>query len=180
MGEARREELRIAVVVGNPRPGSRTRRAAEAVAIAVGRLGRQAGRAVSIDTLELADLASELFDPNSTSADAAVATATSADVLVAASPTYKATYTGLLKAFFDRMGSNALAGIVGVPVMLGGAPIHALAVELHLRPLLVELAATCPTRGLFLIESELDHLDRTVDAWLAAHERPLAALLHST
>ena len=177
MSESDREELRIAVVVGNPRPGSRTRRAGEGVAIAVGRLGRQAERAASIDTLELAELAPELFAPASRRVEAAMATVTSAHVLVVASPTYKATYTGLLKAFLDRFGSDALAGIVGVPVMLGGAPIHALAVEVHLRPLLVELGAACPTRGLFVVESELERLDATVDAWLAAHERALAGFL---
>ena len=177
MGEGTREELRIAVVVGNPRPGSRTRRAAEAVAIAVGRIGRRAERVVSIDTIELAELVGELFAPAGDRVDRAMATVTAAHVLVVASPTYKAAYTGLLKAFLDRFSSDALAGVVGVPVMLGGAPIHALAVEVHLRPVLVELSLTCPTRGLFVVESELDQLDATVDAWLAAHEQALSALL---
>ncbi len=177
MGEQAREELRIVVVVGNPRPGSRTRRAAETVAIAVGRLGSQAGRGVAVDTIELAELASELFAPASGRVDAAMQMVTSAHVLVVASPTYKAAYTGLLKAFLDRFASTALAGVVGVPLMMGGAPIHALAVEAYLRPVLVEMGLTCPTRGLFIVESELDQLDATVDAWLAAHERVLAALL---
>ena len=44
-------------------------------------------------------------------------------MIVAASPTYKATYTGMLKAFFDRYGSNGLAGLVAVPLMTGGAPV---------------------------------------------------------
>ena len=177
MSQPTREELRIAVVVGNPRPGSRTRRAAEAVAIAVGRLGRRADRMVSIDTLELAELAPELFAPASPRVEAAMETVTAAHVVVVASPTYKAAYTGLLKAFLDRFSSTALAGVVGVPVMMGGAQIHALAVEVHLRPVLVELSLTCPTRGLFIVEAELDQLDATVDAWLAAHEQPLSALL---
>ena len=177
MSEPTREELRIAVVVGNPRPGSRTRRAAEAVAIAVGRLGRRGDKVVSIDTIELAELAGELFAPASRRIDAAMETVTSAHVLVVASPTYKAAYTGLLKAFLDRFSSTALAGVIGVPVMMGGAPVHALAVEVHLRPVLVELSLTCPTRGLFIVESELDQLDATVDAWLATHERELSALL---
>jgi FMN reductase len=177
MSDATSDELRIAVVVGNPRPGSRTRRAAEAVAIAVGRLGRRTDRSVSVDTIELAELASELFAPASRRVEAAMATVAAAHVLVVASPTYKAAYTGLLKAFLDRFSSTALAGVVGVPVMMGGAPIHALAVEVHLRPVLVELSLTCPTRGLFIVEAELDQLDATVDAWLAAHEGPLSVLL---
>jgi FMN reductase len=49
---------------------------------------------------------------------------------------------------------------------VGAAPQHALAVEVHLRPLLVEIGATVPTRGLFVLEQELDALDATVTTWL--------------
>ncbi len=76
------------------------------------------------------------------------------DLVVVASPTYKATYTGLLKLFLDRIARGALAGVTAVPVMLGGHWRHALAADLLLKPVLVELGATCPTRGLFLLESE--------------------------
>jgi len=69
------------------------------------------------------------------------------DLVVVASPTYKATYTGILKSFFDRYNSDALVGTVSIPVMTGAAPIHALAPEVHLRPLLVELGSSTPTRG---------------------------------
>ena len=48
-----------------------------------------------------------------------------ADIAVFASPTYKAAYTGLLKAFLDRYGSNGLAGTIAVPVMTGGWAGHA-------------------------------------------------------
>ncbi len=50
--------------------------------------------------------------------------------------------------------------------MVGGAPIHHLAPEVHLRPLLVELGASCPTQGLFVLESQLDDLDTVIEAWL--------------
>ena len=61
----------------------------------------------------------ELFAFPSEAADAAVELAKSSDLLVVASPTYKAAYTGLLKAYFDRFGSGALAGVVAIPLMLG-------------------------------------------------------------
>lgn len=54
-----------------------------------------------------------------------------------------------------------------VPLMVGAGPQHALAVEVHLRPVLVELGATLPTRGLYVLESQLDDLDAVVGAWLA-------------
>jgi FMN reductase len=171
--------LRITTIVGNPRIGSRTRMAAEAVAGSLETLAREQGRAVELNVIELAELAGQLFAYPSEASDATVALAMSSDLLVVASPTYKATYTGLLKAFFDRFGSNGLAGVVAVPVMLGGAPIHMLAVDTHLTPLLLELGAHCPTRGLFILESDLDRLDAVIATWLDANRPILAALLRA-
>ena len=73
-----------------------------------------------------------------------------------ASPTYKATYTGLLKLFLDQIGTGDLAGVVAVPLMLGAGPGHALAPDLLLKPVLVELGATTPTQGLYLIDRAWD------------------------
>lgn len=172
---APRPPLKITTIVGNPRVGSRTRLAADAVAGSLTRLAQDLGREVEQHVVELAELMGELFAFPSEAADAAVALARSSDLLVVASPTYKATYTGLLKAYFDRFGSNALAGVVAVPLMLGGAPVHTLAVDCHLHPLLLEIGASCPTRGLFILESELEQLDAVVEAWRAANESILSA-----
>jgi FMN reductase len=163
--------MSIAVVVGNPKAGSRTLRVAQATAdilverlIAIDQLGENTERIV----VDLADVADQLFDYPSQAIDDLLASVAASDLLIAASPTYKATYTGLLKVFFDRYGNNALAGTVAVPVMTGAAPIHALAPELHLRPLLVELGATTPTRGLYVTEAQFDDLDGVIGAWADA------------
>jgi FMN reductase len=164
--------LGIAVVVGNPKTGSRTLRVAMAVAGALqGTAGASAGDPLVV---ELSALGPELFDPDSPAVDAALHAVARNDLLVVASPTYKATYTGLLKSFFDRYQSDALAGTVSVPVMTGAAPVHALAPEVHLRPLLVELGSCIPTRGLFVTEPEFDDLDGVVAPW-AEVARPLVA-----
>ena len=73
----------------------------------------------------------------------------------------------MLKTFLDRYGSNGLAGVVAVPVMTGGWPGHLLAVEVHLRPVLVELGATVPARGRYVTEPELPELDTVVAKWAA-------------
>ena len=44
-----------------------------------------------------------------------------------ASPTYKASYTGLLKSFLDWFGTTDLDGVTVVPVMVGAGLQHALA-----------------------------------------------------
>ena len=163
--------MSIAVVVGNPKSGSRTLRVAQAVAdILVDRLDEtyELGYNTERFVVDLADVAGELFDYPSQKIEDLLERVAASDLLIAASPTYKATYTGLLKVFFDRYGNNALAGTVAVPVMTGAAPIHALAPELHLRPLLVELGATTPTRGLYVTESQFDDLDGVIGAWADA------------
>jgi FMN reductase len=123
---------------------------------------------VEILTVDLAEVAGRLFDWDDAGVAELNASVAAADVLVAASPTYKATYTGLLKAFLDRYGNNGLAGVTAVPLMVGAAPIHALAPELHLRPLLVELGASVPSRALYVLEAQFDNLGAVIDAWSAA------------
>ncbi|HUN37902.1 MAG TPA: NAD(P)H-dependent oxidoreductase [Trebonia sp.] len=157
----------IAVVTGNPKPHSRTHSVAlavsDAVAAAIG--NPDASSSVSRLVVDLAEHAPRLFDwsdPELTRLTEGVA---SAEVAIFASPTYKASYTGMLKAFLDRYGSNGLAGVIAVPVMTGGWPGHLLAVEVHLRPVLVELGAVVPARGLYVTEPELANLDAAVATW---------------
>jgi FMN reductase len=157
--------MRIAVVVGNPKPASRTLRVATAVADA---LSAELGADQSHLIVDLAEHAGDLFDWGAPRLSQLTAEVAAAGLIVAASPTYKATYTGMLKAFFDRYGSNGLAGSVAVPLMTGGAPIHALAVEVHLRPLLVELGATVPSRGLYVTEPEFADVGATIGRWAEA------------
>jgi FMN reductase len=154
--------VRIAVVVGNPKPASRTLNVATTVADTLAAELKPDQDHLVVD---LAEHASDLFDwgaPRLTELTAEVA---SAGLIIAASPTYKATYTGMLKAFFDRYGNNGLAGSVAVPLMTGAAPIHLLAVEVHLRPLLVELGAAVPTRGLYVTEPDFADLSAPLARW---------------
>jgi FMN reductase len=154
--------MSTAVVVGNPKAGSRTLRVALATADALAdRLGDSSDRVV----IDLAEVATHLFDPGAHRVDELLAAVATSDLVIVASPTYKGTYTGLLKAFFDRYGNNALAGTVAVSVMTGAALVHALAPEVHLRPLLVELGASTPTRGLYVVEQQFDDLDAAIGPW---------------
>jgi FMN reductase len=170
-----RRRVAVAVIVGNPKPRSRTLAVAERVAaVALAAAGLAAGPPNVVD---LALLGPQLFDFGSAAVRAEVDAVSAADLVVVASPTYKATYTGLLKAFLDHFSTTSLAGVTAVPVMVAAAPVHALAVEVHLRPLLVELGATVATRGLCVLEAQLDDLDAVVRPWAAAAAPALRALL---
>ena len=141
-------------LVGNPRPRSRTYQmvaaVAEAFATAAG------GRVETL--IDLVDLKAWLFEYGAAELTEPLRQVLSADVLVVGSPVYKATYTGLLKAFCDHVVQGQLSGILALPTMMGGAYQHALAVEHELRPLLVELGATCATPSLYVLESQVDEL----------------------
>lgn len=163
--------MKITVVVGNPKPASRTLRVAESLAGVIEKL--LPGEPAEHRVIDLADHSAKLFEwPEPTLAELNDAVAAS-DLLVVASPTYKATYTGLLKAFLDRYPSNGLAGVVAVPVMTGAAADHAMATEFNLRPLLVELGATVPARGLYLVMTRIAELDQITAEWGEANAATL-------
>jgi FMN reductase len=149
---------RVAVVVGNPKPGSRTLAAALHVA-------RELGGSEPDLVVDLAELGPALLDWADPTVAGLVEQVGAADLVVVASPTYKATYTGLLKLFLDRFATDGIRG-AAVPLMLGGGPAHALAVETALRPLLVEVGATVPTRGLYVLDREHDD-PAAYEPWLA-------------
>jgi FMN reductase len=156
----------VVVVVGNPKPRSRTYQAAHLLA------EKLAGRPADL-SVDLTDLGAALLDWSDPGVASLVAAVQASDLAIVASPTYKATYTGLLKLFLDRIPGGALAGVTAVPLMLGGHWKHALAADLLLKPVLVELGATCPTRGLFLPESEYAG-GETLDGWLELARPQLA------
>jgi FMN reductase len=173
----------IGIVVGNPKARSRTldvaRAVADAAASAAGIDGPGIDKPGRVE-VDLADLGPHLFDWSAADVRAAVDAIAGTSLLVVASPTYKASYTGLLKSFLDWYGTTGLSGVTTIPLMVGAAPAHALAVEVHLRPLLVEIGATLPTRGLYVTEDRLDDLDGVLDAWLVEAAAPLRASVTSS
>jgi len=163
--------LKVSILVGNPKAKSRTLRVAE---VLVGKLVGSA--AVEITVIDLADHAGQIFDWPSDHMASLTQTVAESDLLVVASPTYKATYTGLLKSFLDRYPANGLRGVTAIPVMTGADLSHSMGPEVNLRPLLVELGASVPTRGLYFVASQMDHLDEIVGEWAADNAAALLGL----
>jgi FMN reductase len=82
------------------------------------------------------------------------------DILVVGSPTYKGSYTGLFKHFFDLVEPGALRGKPVVLTATGGGDRHALIAEHSLRPLFGFFEAlTLPTA---IYVSERDFTDGKV------------------
>jgi FMN reductase len=162
---------RIAGLVGNPRPHSRTHSLARTLTREIARVLASAW----VAEVDLAPFGPRVLDPSDEAVTAAVDEIIGADVLVVASPTYKAAYSGLLKGFLDRFGTGSLAGTAAVPVLLGGAQNHRLAVDVHFTPLLLELGAAVPARGLFVLEAEVEDFGAFAAAWADAHAPALLA-----
>jgi FMN reductase len=150
--------MKVGVLVGNPKRRSRTLEAGVLVA-------KRLTGFEPTSVIDLVDFGSALLEFGNTRVVESVQVLQGLDVLIVASPTYKATYTGLLKLYLDQIPSDGLAGIVALPLMLGAGPSHALAPELHLKPVLVELGAICPAPGLYLLDSTFAK-DAKLDAWI--------------
>jgi FMN reductase len=150
--------MSVTVVVGNPKPRSRTWDAAHRLAEGLGTPATAA--------IDVVDLGPGLLGWGDAAVKAAVEQVAASDLVVIASPTFKATYTGLLKLFLDQFaGATGLAGVVAVPMQLGAGPAHELSPELHLKPVLVELGATVPTPALYLVDSA-EQPDPVEQQWL--------------
>ncbi|MEO3870137.1 FMN reductase [Nonomuraea sp. B12E4] len=64
-----------------------------------------------------------------------------ADGLIAVTPIFSGSYSGLFKSFFDVIDNTALAGRPVLLAATGGTPRHSLALEHALRPLFAYLRA---------------------------------------
>ena len=87
-----------------------------------------------------------------------------ADLLIVASPVYRASFTGLFKHLFDFVGQYAL---VGTPVLLaatGGGERHALILEHQMRPLFGFFQALTLPVGVYASDTDFDGYELTSEA----------------
>ncbi|QBY53502.1 NADPH-dependent FMN reductase [Cupriavidus oxalaticus] len=92
--------------------------------------------------------------------DDAIAAATravaEAQVVVLATPVYKAAYSGLLKAFLDLLPQTGLRDKIVLPIATGGSLAHALAIDYALRPVLSALGSRQILPGIFAVDQQID------------------------
>ncbi|GAA4591098.1 NAD(P)H-dependent oxidoreductase [Planotetraspora phitsanulokensis] len=134
----------VAVSAGLSQPSS-TRLLADRLAEATRRRLAEE-RAVEVRVVELRDLATDVAKNMVTGFPGpalreVIEAVTEADGLIAVTPIFTASYSGLFKSFFDVIENDALAG---KPVLIGatgGTARHSLALEHALRPMFVYLRA---------------------------------------
>jgi FMN reductase len=136
---------RAALISGSPSPHSKSRALLE---LAGERLDA-AGFATT--TIDLAALPADalLGRKKDARVEEALVAVGAADVVVASSPVYRATFSGLLKVFFDLLPRNGLEGKIGVPILTGASPDHRLALDHGFRPLFASVGAVVVANGVY-------------------------------
>ncbi len=148
------KKLKVVAVSGNLQRPSRTLVLVEQL---LAKLGQELP--IEVELIELGDvgpkLAGALYRSQlGADVEAQLAAIESADVLVVASPVYRASFTGLFKHLFDFIHHEAL---IDVPVLLaatGGSDKHALVIEHQLRPLFSFFQARTLPLGVYASEAD--------------------------
>jgi len=140
----------VVVTAGLSQPSS-TRLLADRLSAAAVDAAGSLGVQLDVRVLELRDLAHDITNhlltgfPPAALRDALDAVA-AADGLIAVTPVFNASYSGLFKSFFDVVESGALDDKPVLIAATGGTARHSLALEHALRPMFAYLhAITLPT-----------------------------------
>ncbi|MCT1663758.1 FMN reductase [Corynebacterium sanguinis] len=133
---------------------STTRQVADTIANAVSSAVGGRGEKLDVTTIELRELTADLAQHTSTgmstaNLDEVKTQLSAADALVAVTPVFKASYTGLFKMFFDVLDTDALNGMPTIIAATAGTARHSLVTEYAMRPLLTYMRAVVVPTSLF-------------------------------
>ncbi|AGP30226.1 CE1759 family FMN reductase [Corynebacterium terpenotabidum] len=152
--------MRTLVIVnaglGDP---STTRLVADRIADATVAALAAAGQDLSVQVVDLRSLAGDLatfmttFIPTP-ALSAAQELVTDADAVIAATPVFQGSYSGLFKMFFDTLEMKSLAGVPVTMVATAGTVRHSMVLDFAVRPLLSFLHATVLPTGVFAATGE--------------------------
>ena len=154
----------IAVVTAGLSDPSSTRLLADLLGTATATALEQRGEVASLEVVELRPLAHALTDHLLTGfanpeLAAALKTVTEADAVVAVTPVFSASYSGLFKTFFDVLETGALEGTPVLVAATAGTARHSLVLEHALRPLFSYLHAVVVPTGVFAASEDFGSAD---------------------
>ncbi len=143
----------VALSAGLGQPSS-TRLLADRLAEATATELADRGQRPEVRVVELRDHAHDIVNAMLTGVPSpalaeVIEAVTGADALIAVTPLFTTTYSGLFKSFVDILDKDSL---IGLPVLLGatgGTARHSLAIEYSMRPLFTYLRADVATTSVF-------------------------------
>ncbi|MFV0285411.1 MAG: NAD(P)H-dependent oxidoreductase [Demequina sp.] len=162
--------LRVVTVNGSPHLPSRT-------GVVLDALLDQLRESVDVvvHKVEIADLVGEPLAATPESASARLRedldAIERADVILAGSPVYKGSYTGLFKYVFDLVEPSALVDVPVVVVATGGSERHQLVLDHQLRPLFSFFQAATSALGIYAHTSEFAKYEIASGALLSRIDR---------
>lgn len=171
---------KLVVISGGLSQPSSTRLLADRLAAAAQSRIEASGHPVEVEVIELRTLAHPLADnlltgfPSGALAEA-VTSVEGADAVIAVSPIFSASYSGLFKTFFDVLPENAVAGKPVLIAATAGTARHSLTLEHALRPLFSYLGAVVVPTAVFAATEDFGHAGLQERIARAANE--LATLL---
>jgi len=144
----------IVVISGGLSQPSSTKLLADRLAAAVAREVGLRGERPEFRGVELRELAHDITNHLLTGFPApplaeTITAVRSADAVIAVTPVFSASYSGLFKAFFDILDTDSLDGTPVLIAATGGSARHSLALEYAVRPLLAYLRATVMPTAVF-------------------------------
>ncbi len=150
---------RIAVVSAGLSNPSSTRMLADRLAAATAKQLSEREVAVEVDVFELRDHAHDITNNLLTgfappALESMINAVVSADAVIAVTPIFSTSYSGLFKSFIDVLDPDALTG---KPVLIGanaGTARHSLAIDYAIRPLFTYLHAEPVSTGVFAASSD--------------------------
>lgn len=143
-------KLSVVTLAGSPTADSRS---AALLRFVERRLAAQAAEVRHIALRELPALDLLHARAETPSLRGAIAAVARADLVVVATPIYKASFSGLLKSFLDLLPPDALRGKTVWPLATGGSVAHLLALEYALKPVLAALGARDGLDAVFVPDS---------------------------
>ena len=154
----------VVVSAGLSQPSS-TRLLADRLAVATVEELRDRGASSAVDVLELRDHARDLVDHlltgfPSPKLRAAIDRVLGADALIAVTPIFNASYSGLFKLFFDVLERDSLAGLPVLIGATGGTARHSLALDHAVRPLFAYLDAAVVPTAVYADPALADRIER--------------------
>ncbi|NYE96406.1 FMN reductase [Psychromicrobium silvestre] len=170
----------VVISAGLGSPSSSRLLADQLSAASLAELGKL-GEPATVHTVELRDLAVEMAN-NLVTGYAAPALqrvldqVAQADALIAVTPVFSASYSGLFKTFFDLIDPKSLDGTPALLGATGGTARHSLMIEHAMRPLFGYLRARVMPTGVFAGPDDWGDSRMAQRVSQAAAE--LAAVLH--
>ena len=144
--------MKIVGILGSPTAGSRS---ASLLGVALSHLQPITSRVHLVSIRELPAEAVLQAQLGHAALRTAVQAVVEADVVIVATPIYKAAYSGLLKVFLDLLPAEALRGKTVLPLATGGTAAHLLALDYALKPVLSALGARHVLDGVFATDAQL-------------------------